>query len=81
MRIKVKPSEGKITFRLWFPTSIIKSNFITKQIQKYCKSVKLDFASFMPTMYKSLKSYIRHNGHFVLVDVVSSEGDKIIIKV
>ena len=81
MRIKVKPSEGKITFRLWFPTSIIKSKFITKQIQKYCKGVSLDFTTLMPTMYKSLKSYVRHNGHFVLIDVLDSEGDIIKIKV
>ena len=81
MRIKVKPAESKITFRLWLPTSMLKSKFITKQIIKYCKGVNLDFKELMPKMYKSLKSYIRHNGHFILIDVVSSEGDKIIIKV
>ena len=81
MKIKLKPSEGKFSFRLWLPTSMLKSKFIKNQIVKYCKGVSIDFTTLMPKMYKSLKSYIRHNGHFVLVDVVSSEGDKITIKV
>ena len=81
MKIKVKPAEGKFTFRFWLPTSLLKSKFITKQIIKYCKGVNLDFTMLMPKMYKSLKTYIKHNGHFILVDVVSSDGDKILIKV
>jgi hypothetical protein len=48
---------------------------------KYCKGVNIDFSKLMPLLYKSLKSHIKHNGHFVLIDVVSSDGDKVYIKV
>jgi hypothetical protein len=81
MRVKIKPAEGKITFRLWFPTSALKSKFVTKIMVKYCKGVNIDFSKLMPLLYKSLKSHIKHNGHFVLIDVVSSDGDKVVVRV
>ena len=81
MKIKVKPNEGKITFRLWLPTSILKSKFITKQLLKYCKGTNIDFSHIMPVLYKSFKKYIKENGHFILIDVVSSEGDKVVVRV
>ena len=81
MKIKVKPNEGKITFRFWLPTSALKSKLISKQLSKYCKGTNIDFSNIMPVLYKSLKKYIKENGHFTLIDIVSSDGDKVIIKV
>ena len=82
MKIHIQENEG-FKIRLWFPTSIIKSKFIVKTIRKYSKnSIDIEpVLTLLPTIHKSIKTYIKKNGHFILVDVDSQEGYKVQIKI
>lgn len=80
MRIKVKPAEGR-GINLWLPTSLLKSKFIVSIIKKNIDNKTKIYLDMIPQIYKSLKKYIKQNGHFILVDVDSSDGDKVLIKV
>ena len=81
MKIHIKDSDG-FGFKLWLPTSLLKSKFIIKSIKKYGRIDDNEaFMNSLPIIHKSLKEYIKKNGHFVLFDIESSDGDKISIKV
>ena len=82
MKIHIQENEG-FKIRLWFPTSILKSKFIIKLIKKYSKN-SIDIQpvlNLLPLIHKGLKTYIKKNGHFILVDVNSQEGYKVQIKI
>ena len=80
MKIHIKSNDG-YGIKLWLPTSLMKSKFILKNIKKY-GGIDIDpLMNLLPKINKTLKTYIKKHGHFTLVDVRSSEGDKVIIKV
>lgn len=80
MKIHIKSNDG-YGIKLWLPTSSLKSKFILKNIKKY-GGIDIDpLMNLLPKIYKTLKTYIKKHGHFTLVDVRSSDGDKVIIKV
>ena len=80
MRLRIEDSEG-VVFILWLPTSLLKSKFIIKSIKKYGRIDDNEpFINSLPIIHKSLKEYIKKNGHFVLFYIESSDGDKISIK-
>lgn len=80
MKIHIKSNDG-YGIKLWLPTSLLKSKFILKNIKKY-GGIDIDpLMNLLPKINKTLKTYIKKHGHFTLVDVRSSEGDKVIIKV
>ena len=80
MKIHIKSNDG-YGIKLWLPTSSLKSKFILKNIKKYGRIDIDPLMSLLPKIYKTLKTYIKKHGHFTLVDVRSSDGDKVIIKV
>ena len=80
MRITVKENEGK-EFSFLLPTSLIKSKLILKLINKYCDADSKIMIDILPKSYKELRRYIKKYGHFVLIDVISKDGDIISIKV
>ena len=71
--------EERFKINLFLPTSLIKSKFIWNQVLKY-GGINID-KEVMKKAYKVLKDYIKENGHFVLVHVVSSDGDIVKITV
>ena len=81
MKLKIKEKDG-FGLSLWLPTSIIKSKLFLRIIRKSSdnNNVKI-YLDVIPTIYKSLRKYIKENGHFVLVDITSSDGDTVYIKV
>lgn len=79
MRIKVISPEDKVKINLIIPTSLIKSKILLNEIKKH-SGVDLDVTVFKK-MYKSLKEYIKENGHFNLVEVNSKDGEYIKIRV
>lgn len=79
MRIKVISKEEKVRINLVLPTSLIKSKIILNKIKKY-SGVDLDINTFK-NMYKVLKDYIKENGHFNLVEVITNDGEYIKIRV
>ena len=80
MKIHVKSSDGH-KIKLWFPTSLLKSKFILNNIKKYGGTDIEPLMESLPIIYKTLKTYIKKHGHFTLVDIRSSDGEKVIIKV
>lgn len=81
MRLRIEDSEG-VVFILWLPASLLKSKFIIKSIKKYGRIDDNEpFINSLQIIHKSLKEYIKKNGHFVLFYIESSDGDKISIKV
>ena len=79
MRIKVISKEEKVKINLVLPTSLIKSKIILNKIKEY-SGVDLDINTFK-NMYKVLKDYIKENGHFNLVEVITNDGEYIKIRV
>ena len=81
MRLRIKDSKG-LGFILWLPTSLLKSKFIIKSIKRYGGIDDIEpFINLSPIIHKALKEYIKKNVHFVLVDIESSDGDKVSIEV
>ena len=80
MKIHIKSNDG-YGIKLWLPTSLLKSKFILKNIKKYGRIDIEPLMNLLPKINKNLKTYIKKYGHFTLVDVRSSDGDKVIVKV
>ena len=80
MKIHIKDSDG-FGFKLWLPTSILKSKFILNQFKKYGGIDIEPLINSSPIIYTALKEYIMKNGHFIFVDIESSDGNKVFIKV
>ena len=80
MKIHIKSNDG-YGIKLWLPTSLLKSKFILKNIKKYGGIDIEPVMNLLPKINKTLKTYIKKHGHFTIVDVRSSDGDKVIIKV
>ena len=78
MRIKVISPEEKVKINISIPTVLIKSRLVLNSINKYA-GVDID-ADIFRKMYKSLRSYIKENGHFNLVEVNSKDGNYIKIR-
>lgn len=78
MRIKVISPEEKVKINISIPNILIKSKLVLNSINKYA-GVDIDCDIFRK-MYKSLRSYIKENGHFNLVEVNSKDGNYIKIR-
>lgn len=70
MKLKIRSESKNLT--LWLPTFILKMKFLRRFVNDE-KTRK--FLECMPKVYKELKKYIKSQGHFVLVDVMSSDGE------
>ena len=77
---------------LALPNSLLKSRLMLKIIRKGIESnakdgktpvISADFVNrdLLNTLYKCLKTVIKRNGHFNLVEVDSSDGTKVIIRI
>ena len=72
MKIKVINKEEKVKINLVLPNSVIKTKIIGSSIQKYVgDNIPKDV---MKKIYQVIKEYIKENGHFNLVEVVSKDG-------
>lgn len=77
---------------LALPNSMLKSRLMVKIIRKGIESkaeegktpvVSADFVNhaLLKTLYQCLKTVIKQNGHFNLVEVDASDGTKVIIRI
>ena len=80
MKIHVISSDGH-KINLWLPTALLKSKLILNTIKKNSGTDIEPLINSSPIIFKSLKAYIKKHGHFTLVDIRSSDGEKVIIKV
>lgn len=80
MKIQIISNEG-YKLRLRLPTALLKSKIIRKTFSKYGNFGFVSFMDLSPLFYKNLKKYVKQHGHFNLVEIESSDGDKVIIEV
>ena len=80
MWIKVRSHDGP-NISMPFPLSIAGSRLVLKLIAKHAGPEAAKYAPFAADMVRELRSYVRRNGHFVLVDVEDHDGDIVKITV
>ena len=84
MKIVVISPEMKHPIRLLFPTSFLKSRLMWKLIANKTKDLSIDYKQarlISQLVYRDLRKYIRRNGHFDVVNITSTSGEKVIIRV
>ena len=79
MKLYIKSDKFRLI--MWLPTSVIKSKLLLKQIKKHAGKDNEELIDSIPLIYSALRTYVKEHGHFTLVDVKSSDGDKVVIKV
>lgn len=77
MKLVIKNSKD-FEFRLWLPTSLLKSKLVFKSLKKYGVDTQ-PLKDLPPMIHKSLKEYIKEHGHFALVDIKNSDGTRVLI--
>ena len=80
MKIHIK-SANYSKIKLWLPTTFLKSNLIFRIITKNSNDAIKQLLSYIPTIYKQLIKHIKENGHFVLIDIITKDGDIIYITI
>ena len=81
MWIRIRPQEGP-KFNIPVPLSLAGSKFIWKMVARANGGQEAaKYAPFAAEIVRELRSYVRRNGHFTLVDVEDSEGDRVTITV
>jgi len=82
MVIKVFPKHGPRIF-LWLPLGAAKWRIFRHAIIKNRRGEADLVALFdsMPALVKAARQYVRRHGHFKLVEVMSHNGDYILIRV
>lgn len=82
MRIQVKSEDVRLDIPL--PTSMLLSPWISRIVLRAVRKEDKDLSWLTPELIaglqKSLKSWIRRNGHFTLVEVESADGEIVKIK-
>lgn len=63
---------------LWFPLSFLKFKFIWKKVNN--EDMHIDLETLRINFYKSIKDYVKENGHFNILEV-ESKGRKVVIRV
>ena len=83
MWIRIKSQEGP-NFSIPVPLALAGSRFIWRMLEKmngYGCSGIMEYAPYAHEIVRELRRYVRRNGHFTLVDVEDSEGDRVTITV
>lgn len=82
MRIQVKSKDANLDIPL--PTSMLTSPMVSRIVLKAVRKKEEDLSWLTPELVeglqKTLKSWIRRNGHFMLVEVESADGEIVKIK-
>ncbi len=85
MKIEVSSPELPIPIRLIFPTSVLRSRWIWNLALKYTenrqKNTVMSYRNIISDSAFVLEDYVRHYGHFNLVEVEEKDGTKVIIRV
>lgn len=80
MRIRI--SKRSYRFIFWVPTWFIRSKWFFRRIIKWEDEIEKEkFISFLPILTRELKRYVKIMGHFDLIDVKTSDGVRIYIRV
>ena len=80
MWIKVNTHDGP-HLTLPVPLSLAGSRFVWALVAKHGNEEAAAIAPFAAEMVQELRKYVRKNGHFILVDVQSADGDIVKITV
>ena len=83
MKIQIRSKEGPRHLTLFLPLRFVKWKAFAKAIAKD-DNVQCDpkvLHEMFKQAYSLLKSYVKENGHFYLVDVQSGDGDTVRIRI
>ena len=72
--MKIIINSEDINKKIYLPNCLIKSKFI---LNKLSKDNNEELKKFIISIYKDLRKYIRKNGHFIIVDIESNDGENI----
>lgn len=81
MKILVFNKEDNKIFKIYLPLFLLKSKFINKLIIKNVNNDNVSNLLVNIISYKNIKHYIKLNGHFNLIEIYSSAGDIIKIRI
>ena len=80
MWIKIKTQDGpNLSFPV--PLSLAGSKLLLSLAAKNGDPQAAEYAPYAADIVRELREYVRRNGHFMLVDVESQNGDIVKIKV
>ena len=84
MKIIVRSCELAIPIKIALPTSLLKWDFIWKLIMKDAddqeKAELLQYKQLVSDCLAALREYVKHNGHFNLVEFENNDGDYVLIR-
>ncbi len=67
---------------LWVPTRFVTSKWLWKRILSQVDSVDIEeIVSLMPYLLKGVKKYTSKQGHFDLINIKTSVGVKVYIRI
>lgn len=83
MRIYVKSEDMKLPIILAVPTSAIGWRWIWRVVNKHAMPEDTPAISeeTAQKLAKAVKRYVRKNGHFDLVNIVSADGERVRIRI
>lgn len=84
MKIVVISPDMKHPIRLLFPTSFLKSRLMWKLIANKTKESSIDYKQvrlISHLIYRDLRKFVKRNGHFDVVNVTSTSGEQVTIRV
>ena len=84
MKIVIKSKDGPKHLTIILPISFIKTRLASRIVVRMGDNKNIDkdeLHQVLKKAYKSLKEYVKVNGHFDLVDIHSGDGDIIKIRV
>ena len=84
MKIVVISPDMKHPIRLLFPTSFLKSRLMWKLIANNTKESSIDYKQvrlISHLIYRDLRKFVKRNGHFDVVNVTSTSGEQVTIRV
>ncbi len=83
MKLTVREG-GKTRLKLWLPNFILKTKLIPKLIlsetTSTCEQID-NLQKLLASVHKHLKTYVKANGHFTLLETYSKDGDTVVIDV
>ncbi len=83
MRVIIK--SGRHRLRLRLPLSFVKTRFVAKAIaENIAERTNSDVVltkAMTKKIYRILKDQIKRHGHFNIVEIHSSDGDQVIVRI
>ena len=86
MKIRIRPSDSPIRLTFYLPLWMIKTRLSARIIANAThEDAPIEEVEAVreqiKKVYATIKAYVKKHGHFYLVDIASSDGDRIYVRV